>query len=63
MRILCRPVADDGESLHDAGLGPVVARGIVLRRAVVPEGDAIRLPLEAYLVLRNFDFLIEPLEQ
>src|SRR3954466_14372939 len=46
-----RPVAHDGGALHLAMAGRVVHHGVVLRRAIVPDGHAARLPPPAHLVL------------
>src|SRR3954469_19511014 len=46
-------VAHDGGALHLAMAGPVVHHRVVLRRAIVPDGHAVRLPPPAHLVLRN----------
>src|SRR6478672_5410645 len=43
--------ADDSRALHLADGGPVVLHGVVLRRAVVPDGEAVRRPAPAHLVL------------
>jgi hypothetical protein len=40
-------VAQDGGSVHDAAMGEVVRHAVVLRDAVVPEGEVVRLPFPA----------------
>jgi len=46
-----RSSADDARSFHDAGGRPIVAGGVVLHDAVVPERNRVRLPSESTLVL------------
>src|SRR5262245_5028281 len=53
------PVADDGGAHHSAHLREVVDDRVVLRRAVVPEGDGVRAPLEAHLVLGRRGLQVE----
>src|SRR5215470_18874582 len=60
---LIRSVADDGDAFHDAHLGPVVRARVVLRRAVVPEGDRVLPPAEAHLVLGMAGLVVENGEQ
>src|SRR6201995_140139 len=43
-------LADDSRALHLADGGPVVLDGVVLGRAVVPDGEAVRRPAPAHLV-------------
>ena len=47
-----RPVAADGDAVHDAALG-VVRDRVVLRHAVVPDGEIALPPAEADLELRH----------
>src|SRR4051812_17049134 len=44
-------VALDAGAFHLSMAGRVIHDGVVLRRAVVPEGDRVRLPADAHLVL------------
>src|SRR6478672_2716613 len=48
-----RFVADDPGALHLAYCGPVVLHCVVLGTAVVPDGEAVRFPAPAHLVLGN----------
>src|SRR5215469_16458121 len=46
-------VADDRGALHLADRGVVVLDGVVLRAAVVPDGEAVVRPAPAHLVIRD----------
>src|SRR5512134_2236715 len=46
-------VADDACPLHFPDGGPVIHDGVMLRAAVVPNGDAVRLPAPANLIFRD----------
>src|ERR671912_659059 len=48
-----RFVADDPGPLHFPDGGPVIHDGIMLSAAVIPDGDTVRPPPPAHLVLRN----------
>src|SRR5215471_167119 len=48
-----RTVADDPGAFHLAHRRPVVLHGVVLRAAVVPDGDGILRPAPAHLVFGN----------
>ena len=58
-----RPVAQDRRAVHDAAVGQVVVHRIVLRDAVVPERDGVRLPVPAHLELRLLDMHEQHVEQ
>src|SRR5690348_4341138 len=56
-------LADDSRALHLADGGPVVLDGVVLRRAVVPDGEAVRRPPPADLVLGHRGLADQVVEQ
>ena len=61
--LMIGPVALDRDPVAAADLRPVVPEGVVLGRAVVPEGDRIGAPSEAAVELRRPDVFEEELEQ
>src|SRR5678815_1091580 len=58
-----RQVADDAGAFHLAMAGRVVHHRVVLGRAVVPHGHAVRLPAEANLVLGDERLADQVLQQ
>src|SRR6188508_3197926 len=46
-------VADDPGAFHLPDGGPVIHHGVMLRAAVIPDRDAVRLPAPAHLVFRD----------
>src|SRR6516162_10927284 len=56
-------VADDAGALHLAVAGRVIHDRIVLCGAVVPEGDAVRLPPPAHLVFGDLRLADQVLQQ
>src|SRR5262245_56615146 len=56
-------VADDPGALHLANVGEVVLDGVVLRAAVVPDGEAVGRPAPADLVLRHRRLADQVVEQ
>jgi len=49
--------------MHDTAMGQVVVQRIVLRHAIVPEGEAVRLPVPAHDIFGPLDVFVQQLEK
>src|SRR3954453_9144835 len=58
-----RPIAGEGDTVHDAAISMIVVDRIVLGRAVVPEGERSRRPAEAAGEFRPHLVVEEEIEQ
>src|SRR5258708_5997462 len=58
-----RPIAGEGDAMHDAAMPVIVVDRIVLGRAIVPEGERSRRPAEAASEFRPHLVAEEEIEQ
>ena len=56
-------LSDDARAFHDSSLRPVIAKGKVLDGSIVPEGDRMRLPLKATLILEDVGLRTQEIDE